>query len=167
MDDFQSGNSISDLCVLHTDMFQILQVKQGLGGNVKLILSGAAPLANHVEEYLRVVTCCHVLQGYGLTETCAGTFTSLPDNLEMLGTVGPPIPNVDIRLESVPEMGYDALSELPRGEVCVRGKTVFSGYYKREDLTNEVLIDGWFHTGKFRFIREHTLFLIVTTRKLD
>ncbi|KMZ63421.1 Long-Chain Acyl-CoA Synthetase [Zostera marina] len=129
------------------DKLVFSKVKQGLGGNVKLILSGAAPLANHVEEYLRVVTCCHVLQGYGLTETCAGTFTSLPDNLEMLGTVGPPIPNVDIRLESVPEMGYDALSELPRGEVCVRGKTVFSGYYKREDLTNEVLIDGWFHTG--------------------
>lgn len=42
------------------------QVKQGLGGNVRLILSGAAPLATHVEAYLRVVTCAHVLQGYGI-----------------------------------------------------------------------------------------------------
>lgn len=42
------------------------QVKQGLGGNVRLILSGAAPLAGHVEAYLRVVTCAHVLQGYGM-----------------------------------------------------------------------------------------------------
>lgn len=41
------------------------QVKQGLGGNVRLILSGAAPLATHVEAFLRVVTCAHVLQGYG------------------------------------------------------------------------------------------------------
>lgn len=65
----------------------------------------------------------------------------------MLGTVGPPVPNVDVCLESVPEMGYDALSKTPRGEVCVRGKTLFSGYYKREDLTNEVMADGWFHTG--------------------
>lgn len=65
----------------------------------------------------------------------------------MLGTVGPPVPNVDVRLESVPEMGYDALSNTPRGEVCVRGKTLFSGYYKREDLTKEVMVDGWFHTG--------------------
>lgn len=83
----------------------------------------------------------------GLTETCAGTFVSMPDEWGMLGTVGPPVPNVDVCLESVPEMGYDALSSTPRGEVCVRGDTLFSGYYKREDLTKEVFVDGWFHTG--------------------
>lgn len=43
----------------------VFQVKEGLGGNVRVILSGAAPLATHVEQYLRVVTCAHVLQGYG------------------------------------------------------------------------------------------------------
>ncbi|KAJ8616315.1 hypothetical protein MRB53_035687 [Persea americana] len=124
------------------------KVKQGLGGNVRLILSGAAPLAAHVEAFLRVVTCAHVLQGYGLTETCAGSFVSLPNELSMLGTVGPPVPNVDVCLESVPEMGYDANNpDAPRGEICIRGNTLFSGYYKREDLTEEVMIDGWFHTG--------------------
>ncbi|XVE64693.1 hypothetical protein DITRI_Ditri07aG0121700 [Diplodiscus trichospermus] len=122
------------------------KVKKGLGGNVRLILSGAAPLSAHVEEFLRVVACCHVLQGYGLTESCAGTFVSLPNELSMLGTVGPPVPNVDVRLESVPEMGYDALANR-RGEICIKGNTIFSGYYKREDLTNEVLVDGWLHTG--------------------
>nr|CAD1822272.1 unnamed protein product [Ananas comosus var. bracteatus] len=123
------------------------KIKQGLGGNLRLILSGAAPLAANVETYLRVVTCAHVVQGYGLTETCAGTFVSLPNDLSMIGTVGPPVPNVDVRLESVPEMEYDALAAVPRGEICVRGKTLFSGYHNREDLTNEVMIDGWFHTG--------------------
>lgn len=68
----------------------------------------------------------------------------------MLGTVGPPVPNVEVCLESVPEMGYDANAEVPRGEVCVRGATLFSGYYKREDLTTEVVIDGWFHTGFYK-----------------
>ncbi|KAF0919545.1 hypothetical protein E2562_029771 [Oryza meyeriana var. granulata] len=123
------------------------KVKEGLGGNVRVILSGAAPLATHVEEYLRVVTCAHVLQGYGLTETCAGSFVSLPNQMCMIGTVGPPVPNIDVRLESVPEMDYDALATRPRGEICIKGETLFSGYYKREDLTKDVLVDGWFHTG--------------------
>lgn len=129
------------------DKLVFSKVKEGLGGRVRLILSGAAPLASHVETFLRVVACCDVLQGYGLTETCAGTFVSLPNELQMIGTVGPPMPNVDVCLESVPEMGYDALGSTPRGEVCIRGKTLFSGYHKREDLTKEVMIDGWFHTG--------------------
>lgn len=133
----------SPLC----DKIVFSKVKAGLGGNVRIILSGAAPLATHVEAFLRVVACCHVLQGYGLTESCAGTFVSLPNELDMLGTVGPPVPNVDVCLESVPEMEYDALSSTPRGEICIRGDTLFSGYYKREDLTKEVLVDGWLHTG--------------------
>ncbi|XP_071730679.1 long chain acyl-CoA synthetase 4-like [Rutidosis leptorrhynchoides] len=130
-----------------SDKIVFSKVKQGLGGNVRIILSGAAPLAPHVEAYLKVVTCCHVLQGYGLTETCAGSFVSLPNEMNMLGTVGPPVPNLDARLESVPEMNYDACSSKPQGEICIRGDVLFSGYYKREDLTKEVFVDGWFHTG--------------------
>lgn len=96
---------------------------------------------------IRTCIILFVFVDVGLTETCAGTFVSLPNEMTMLGTVGPPAPNVDVCLESVPEMNYDALSSTPRGEICIRGKTLFSGYYKQEDLTKEVLIDGWFHTG--------------------
>ncbi|KAF7138949.1 hypothetical protein RHSIM_Rhsim07G0082500 [Rhododendron simsii] len=142
----KKGNKHEDASPL-CDKIVFSKVKEGLGGNVRIILSGAAPLATHVEAFLRVVACCHVLQGYGLTESCAGTFVSLPNELDMLGTVGPPVPNVDVCLESVPEMQYDACSSTPRGEICIRGETLFSGYYKREDLTKEVLVDGWFHTG--------------------
>ncbi|KAJ7294140.1 hypothetical protein O6H91_Y275800 [Diphasiastrum complanatum] len=129
------------------DRLVFSKVKQGLGGRVRVVVSGAAPLAPHVEEFLRVVTCAYVVQGYGLTETCAASFITVPDLLSMQGTVGPPMPNIEVRLQSVPELNYDALGEVARGEVCVRGRTLFVGYYKREDLTNEALVDGWFHTG--------------------
>lgn len=123
------------------------KIKQGFGGRVRLMLSGAAPLPQHVEEFLRV-TCCTVLsQGYGLTESCGGCFTSIANVHSMIGTVGVPMTTIEARLESVPEMGYDALAPVPRGEICLRGNTLFSGYHKREDLTNSVLVDGWFHTG--------------------
>ncbi|KAK6137284.1 hypothetical protein DH2020_028976 [Rehmannia glutinosa] len=114
------------------------KVKQGLGGNVRVILSGAAPLASHVEEFLRVVSCSYVLQGYGLTETCAGTFVTIPDELVQLGTVGPPVPNVDVCLESVPEMGYDACSRTPRGEVWDIGEWQADGSLKIIDRKKNI-----------------------------
>ena len=92
-----------------------------------------------------LIKLCFVFEG--LTETCAGSFCCVPNNMSMIGTVGVPSPSVEVRLESVPEMGYDALGAVPQGEICMRSKIMFSGYYKREDLTREVLVDGWFHTG--------------------
>ncbi|GFS32613.1 AMP-dependent synthetase and ligase family protein [Actinidia rufa] len=92
------------------DRIVFSKVKESLGGKVRLILSGAAaPLATYVETFLRVMSCAHVLQGSGFTETCAGSFVARPDELGMIGTVGPPLPNVEVFLESVPEIGYDAL----------------------------------------------------------
>ncbi|XP_020218242.1 long chain acyl-CoA synthetase 2 [Cajanus cajan] len=123
------------------------KIRQALGGRVRLLLSGAAPLPRQVEEFLRVTFGANMSQGYGLTESCGGCFTAISNVFSMMGTIGVPMTTIEARLESVPEMGYDALSSEARGEICLRGNTLFSGYHKRQDLTEEVLVDGWFHTG--------------------
>ena len=71
---------------------------------------------------------------------------ALGDVYSMTGTVGVPMTTIEARFESVPEMEYDALSNAVRGEFCLRGNTLSSGYHKLEDLTKEVMVDGWFHT---------------------
>ena len=60
------------------DRLVFAKLKARLGGRVRLIVSGGAPLAPHTEEFLKVTMCAPVVQGYGLTETCAGSFISVP-----------------------------------------------------------------------------------------
>ncbi|KAL4444633.1 hypothetical protein ABPG77_002450 [Micractinium sp. CCAP 211/92] len=130
------------------DKIVFSKIKEKLGGRVKLVVSGGAPLARHVEDFLKVTMCCRVVQGYGLTETCAASFIAVPDQPAHAGTVGPPQPVLEFKLEAVPSMNYDPMADPPRGEVVVRGPAVFAGYYKAQDKTDEVLEkDGWFHTG--------------------
>lgn len=88
------------------------------------------------------------LKNSGLTETCGVSTVGFPDDMSLVGTVGIAASNTEVCLEEVPELGYDPLSNPSRGEVCVRGTTIFTGYYKDPELTKQVMIDGWFHTGK-------------------
>ncbi|XP_065860283.1 long chain acyl-CoA synthetase 1-like [Euphorbia lathyris] len=129
------------------DLLAFRKVKAKLGGRIRLIVSGAAPLSTEVEEFLRVTCCAFVVQGYGLTESCGPASLGFPDEMCMMGNVGVPAVYNELRLEEVPDMGYNPLANPPRGEICVRGKTLFSGYYKNPQLTNESIKDGWFHTG--------------------
>ncbi|KAL5056594.1 hypothetical protein RYX36_037276 [Vicia faba] len=66
----------------------------------------------------------------------------------MVGTIGVPILTVESRLKSMPKMRYDTLSSQSRGKNFLRENTLFNNYYKRQDLTKEVMVDGWFHTSK-------------------
>ena len=129
------------------DRLVFSKVKARLGGRVRVVASGSASLAPHVERFLKVAMCCPVVQGYGLTETCGASFCAMPVP-QHTGRVGGALPCLHYKLESCPEMGYDALAYPPRGEVLLRGPPVFKGYYKDEEKTREVLDeDGWFHTG--------------------
>lgn len=147
------------------DKFVFSKIKQSFGGRVRIMFSGGAPLPRHVEEFLRVTCCCVLVQGYGLTESCGGCFTSIANVYSMIGTVGVPMTTIEARLESVPDMGYDALSSTPRGEICLRGKTLFSGYHKRPDLTTGVLVDGWFHTGDIGELQPDGAMKIIDRKK--
>lgn len=119
-----------------------------LGGGVKYMITGSAPIDPSVLEFLKICFCCPMLEGYGLTETSGGSaFTFVND--PVVGHVGGPIPSVKWRTLDVPEMNYFSTDKpYPRGELCMKGITVFSGYYKRPDKTAEAFDEeGWFKTG--------------------
>ncbi|KAJ0400300.1 hypothetical protein ATCC90586_004257 [Pythium insidiosum] len=124
------------------------KVRQVLGGRVRLILTGAAPISLECKQLLQIVFCCPVLEAYGMTETCAATVMCRPQ-CALGRNVGLPLPNVEVCLFDVPEMNYTQHdSPCPRGEVCVRGDPVFKGYYKDPERTAEAIdADGWLHTG--------------------
>ncbi|NP_001310697.1 long chain acyl-CoA synthetase 7, peroxisomal [Ricinus communis] len=124
------------------------KIRGKLGGRVRFMGSGASPLSPDIMDFLRVCFGCQVLEGYGMTETsCVISVMDLGDNLS--GHVGSPNAACEIKLVDVPEMNYTLDDQpYPRGEICVRGPTVFKGYYKDGVQTREVFDDdGWMHTG--------------------
>ncbi|XVF63163.1 hypothetical protein PTKIN_Ptkin09bG0066500 [Pterospermum kingtungense] len=124
------------------------KIKAKLGGRVRFMGSGASPLSADVLDFMKICFGCQLVEGYGMTETSC--IISCMDAADMLsGHVGSPNPACEIKLVDVPEMNYTSDDQpYPRGEICVRGPSVFQGYYKDEAQTREVLDeDGWLHTG--------------------
>ncbi|KAM7274712.1 hypothetical protein ACFE04_016578 [Oxalis oulophora] len=163
----REASRLADLLAFRKVLHPVLRipVKAKLGGRLRLILSGGAPLSSEIEEFLRVTCCAFVVTGYGLTESCGAATIGYPDEMSMIGTAGPVGVFNDIRLEEVSEMGYDPLGNPPRGEICLRGKCLFSGYYKNPELTREVVKDGWFHTGDIGEILPNGVIKIIDRKK--
>ncbi|XP_044502298.1 long chain acyl-CoA synthetase 1-like isoform X2 [Mangifera indica] len=147
------------------DFLAFRKVKARLGGRLRLVLCGGAPLSTEVEEFLRVTCCAFMVQGYGLTETCGPVTVGVPDEMCMVGAAGIVGVYNELRLEEVPDMGYHPFSDPPTGEICVRGKTLFAGYYKNAELTREVIKDGWFHTGDIGQILPNGIVKIIDRKK--
>ena len=130
------------------DTLVFANVRKLFGGRVRLMITGSAPIATDVKNFLQVAFCARVLEGYGLTETVgAATITNSADFSN--GHVGAPIACTEVKLVDLPEMKYTSADKpAPRGEVCLRGPNIFKGYFKRPEVTAEVIDeDGWFHTG--------------------
>uniref|UniRef100_A0A4W6C0Y7 Long-chain-fatty-acid--CoA ligase n=1 Tax=Lates calcarifer TaxID=8187 RepID=A0A4W6C0Y7_LATCA len=121
------------------------KVQASLGGRVRLMITGAAPVSPTILTFLRAALGCQFYEGYGQTECTAGCSMSMPGDWTA-GHVGPPLPCNSIKLVDVAEMNY--LSVNGEGEVCVKGPNVFQGYLKDPEKTAEAIDkDGWLHTG--------------------
>ncbi|NXK27902.1 ACSL1 ligase, partial [Arenaria interpres] len=121
------------------------KIQASLGGRVRLMITGAAPVSASVLTFLRTALGCQFYEGYGQTECTAGCSLSLPGDWTA-GHVGAPMPCSIIKLVDVQEMNY--LAAKGEGEVCVKGPNVFRGYLKDPEKTAEALDkDGWLHTG--------------------
>lgn len=135
--------------------------REALGGNVKFIFSGAAALQPRLA---RVFTAANIIvvEGYGLTETSPIISANrVSEEGREFGTVGPVITGVEVKIDSS-DGGYRE----GEGEICCKGSNVMMGYYKRPDLTAEVIKDGWFHTGDVGKIIDGK-FIKITDRKKE
>nr|XP_037274408.1 long-chain-fatty-acid--CoA ligase 4-like [Rhipicephalus microplus]XP_037274409.1 long-chain-fatty-acid--CoA ligase 4-like [Rhipicephalus microplus]XP_037274410.1 long-chain-fatty-acid--CoA ligase 4-like [Rhipicephalus microplus] len=122
-----------------------------LGGNVKAVACGSAPLSTQTRRYLEVCLCCPIAEGYGLTET-GGAATIMDADEVRESSVGAPLPKCYIRLVDWEEGKYSVQDKPnPRGEILVGGPGLAKEYFKNEELTRELFREEsgirWFYTG--------------------
>jgi acyl-CoA synthetase (AMP-forming)/AMP-acid ligase II len=133
--------------------------------SLNLIVSGAAPLGEEMTSRLADRVDCHVIQGYGLTETSPVTHKGSPDPAEdKPGTIGTPLPQTECRLVD-PETGED-VAEGERGELWIRGPQVMRGYLNNPEATAATVDEeGWLHSGDVAVVDSDGYFQIVDRLK--
>ena len=127
------------------------KIRNQFGGNLQAFVSGGGALDQNVGEFLNAIGL-PTLQGYGLTETSPVVSCNLP-NLVKVDTVGPPFRTNEVQIAS-------------DGEILIRGENVMLGYWNQREATQEVLKNGWLHTGDIGVI-DNDGNLKITDRKKD
>ena len=152
-DNNKSGGAWYDLQLSIANKLIFNKWREALGGNIQFVLSGGAACQ---EKLLRIFNAAKipVYEGYGPTENSPIiSVNRKAKGGNIFGTVGPVMIGVNLRLAD-------------DGEICVNGKSMMKGYYKRPDLTAETIIDGWLHTGDIG-VMVHENFLKITDRKKE
>ncbi|XP_045709962.1 long-chain-fatty-acid--CoA ligase 5 isoform X2 [Phyllostomus hastatus] len=141
------------------DKLIFAKIQNNLGGKVRIMVTGAAPISGPVLTFLRAALGCPVFEAYGQTECTAGCTFTTPGDWKP-GHVGVPLACNHVKLEDVPDMNYFSVNG--EGEVCIKGPNVFKGYLKDPAKTEEALDkDGWLHTGDIgRWLPNGTLKII-------
>ena len=130
-------------------------VLDGLGGKLRFIVSGASAIDKKVAKGfndLGILT----IQGYGLTE-CSPVLCAENEEYIRYGSVGKPMPNVDMKIANPNEKGI--------GEIVAKGPNIMLGYYEMDEETNKVLKDGWFYTGDLGYIDKEGYIFITGRQK--
>lgn len=128
------------------------KIKKQFGGNLKAFVSGGGALDKEIGEFLNSVGL-PTLQGYGLTETSPVVSCNPIDKIKV-ETVGPPFKGNQVKIAD-------------DGEILVKGENVMLGYWNKKEETDEVIIDGWLHTGDIGEIDPEDGYLKITDRKKD
>ncbi|KRE60714.1 long-chain fatty acid--CoA ligase [Arthrobacter sp. Soil736] len=127
------------------------KLRAAMGGQVAHAVSGGGPLGERLGHFFQGIGL-QILEGYGLTETTAPISVNTPERIK-IGTVGAPIPGTSVKIAD-------------DGEILTKGTCVMRGYYKRDDLTAEAFVDGWFRTGDIGQL-DGDGFLTITGRKKE
>ncbi|KAL4469389.1 hypothetical protein ABPG74_004642 [Tetrahymena malaccensis] len=130
------------------------KMKQAFGGKIRLALSASAPISTEILNFFKIVLGCPIYEAYGQTEGLGLEFCTSRYDVKAPRTVGGVCGQLEMKLIDVPEMNYlstdknELGEDYPRGEICVRGSSVFAGYYKDEEKTKEAIDgEGWLHSG--------------------
>ncbi|KAH3744778.1 long-chain-fatty-acid-CoA ligase 1 [Pelomyxa schiedti] len=153
------------LCGL-LDKIIFRKIQASLGGRLRLLVTGGAPLSRNTQRFFTACFSCPCLGGYGMTETASVITMSDLDDCTF-GRCGAPVCSCDIKLKDVPELDYTSKSKpYPAGEVCVRGNQIARGYFKLPAETAEVFSsDGYLCTGDIGRIHPDGCLEIIDRKK--
>jgi long-chain acyl-CoA synthetase len=132
--------------------------------SIHSFLSGAMALPLEVQEHFEQISGGRMVEGYGMTETGPVTHSNPIHGMRKVGSVGIPVTDTDARIVSI-EDGVSDMKTGEAGEICVRGPQLMQGYWNQPAETQNVIRDGWLHTGDIGTVDADGFFFIVDRMK--